>query len=432
MLILKNIKILGFILFNFLIFSIFCYLLFKEITILVFPDSTGYTTLVNKSITSREFFTFLFHGRPFTVPLFYWFLKTHENIVTFQKIFYFLSCTIFGLAISFTFHRNIFRILSPFLMFLCLFDREYLFWNHAILSESITLSLVLLFLTFIIWIYLYQSSKLIIWLMGFTITFLMVGARDSNAYIAFSLALIIPWLFFKKYGVRKGSIRSTIVVSILVCMGLFQYYNALVNGRYLFSLVNVINKRILPSKERKEYFLQNGFPNNEEVKKCEGKWASECNWSILEPWLRCKGQSVYMKFLLRNCAYTFGEIYKHINSLLNPELFKTHSGRINMIDNAFPKMGYLSFFKINFNLLLIDFLIMVFILISKKVYKVYLPIIMMFIGITQLFICFHGDAMEFERHCLIGSLIIKISFLLTIFIFLENIKIRCKNYPSTS
>jgi hypothetical protein len=251
----------------------------------------------------------------------------------------------------------------------------------------------------------------------------MVAARDAHAYLAFALAISYPFLLTKKFGIKKGFIRSMIIGSFLVCIGLFQDYNAQVNGRHLFSLVNVLNKRILTHQERIDYFRRYGFPYNEKVLSLKGKWASECDWKVLEPWLSNHGKFVYAKFLLENYTYTLGEVYKRIDILINPDFFKTYTNKFSLAESAHVKMYYLSFFKIDFTIWIINFFLMSLILLFKKDDKVYPPIVIMFMGISQMIICFHGDAMEFERHCLMSSLIIKIGFLYTFFIFIEKIRI---------
>jgi hypothetical protein len=123
----KNITI---ILSIFLILSIPYYALLAEIPLLVFSDSGGYTSLIGKSMFSYGFYHALFHGRPLIVPLFYWLLQTNENIIMFQKIFYFLSWIVISIIMGFTLRGSFLKVVASLAVFSNLFDREYLFWNQ--------------------------------------------------------------------------------------------------------------------------------------------------------------------------------------------------------------------------------------------------------------------------------------------------------------
>ena len=285
-----------------------------------FPDICVYTKLVSRSLFDLSFWA---GPRPWTTPLVFKLLGNDPpSIAAFQLTFSIVSWGLLALCVA----RVVrFSWLKPVAFgFIVLFSlsAEIIMWDGVLLSDSISLSFMALFIAVWLWgleSWRWHKAALIV-----LVALFWSFARDTNAWIVLMTAGALM------IGAAAGQIQRcyVLIAATLAIVFAVNDYSANRARRWVVAFMNNVGLRILPFPERSEYFERLGMPVTPALIGRAGKKAWHDDWAFLKgpeledfrQWLYARGKSSYMRFLLSHPGMTIQEPLRHPEQLLAAEL----------------------------------------------------------------------------------------------------------------
>lgn len=397
-----------------------------------FPDTADYVTQSRLGFTEGFFAPpatkyGVLHPRAFTVPLLYKFAADNKPSQTMmQKIVYCICVLSFIFSIS-LFSRN--KILKLILHFVLLFFFSWwniVGWSTILVSESLSISFLLLWLAAIAWNYYFDSKWSIALLL--TVTVLFSFTRDSWPYV---ILLFFFLNFFIYYFSGKKNTRVNVLLFIF-SMGLFALQNYSVNRgeRSVLPVFNSIAGRVSQQQEYINWFSEKGMPQTQQVvadfrgvdvdsirgRQIVYKRYYDSTYNELFDWIKRDGKSVYTKFLLTHWPYFF---LTDQSKIQKEKIFATNIKGYH----AMPQSEFLvadSIFPI-FNLYFVVILVVVcfyFFIRSKRIGYL-LPAVIAVLNIANALIVYNADALEVERHMFITGICTELTGILGIWLITE-------------
>jgi hypothetical protein len=261
-------------------------------------------------------------GRSPTVPLFYKMAgNAPRNIALLQLSFSILSWGLLALLVS----RAVqFSWLKPFAFLIILLfslSDHIIMWDAAMLSDSISLSLLALFIASWLWLlenWHWRKAALML-----VVAFLWVFSRDTNGWVVLMLAVLLL-LIASLWRSRRCVLIASIFVLFFIANEVSQSYS----HRWVTPFFNVITQRILPNAQSTAFFAQLGMPVTAALMQRSGQLAWSQNWSLFSDpafqdfrdWGYNRGKSSYARFLLAHPAMTLQEPLRNIEVLMAPKL----------------------------------------------------------------------------------------------------------------
>jgi len=369
-------------------------------------DTGVFIKMASKPIWSTAF---LCGSRPFTVPLLYKLFNSNFILIAiFQTIFSLLSWSFLAFQISKTIHSIWLKIFAFTLVLLFSLSENIIGWDSVMLSESISLSLMALFLAGWLWLLSGWKWQKVIFLV--VIAFLWTFSRESNAWIILMVAGITTLIAVWKRSYR----RYLIIAGIFFIFFGANEVSSNIGRRWEFPFLNVIAQRILPDKENTSFFSKNGMPVTPALTRRSGQWASSENWAFYRDpalekfrvWLHNNGKSCYIRWLLSRPYQTLKEPISNRQRLLTFEgrnyFFPGFSPVLpTILDSVIYPNDHLSFVIL---ILLSVNVIAIGLTIVARAYR-YNPVWVVLLSMSLLvyphaFLVWHGDAMEIGRHSL--------------------------------
>lgn len=280
-------------------------------------------------------------------------------------------------------------------------------WNHVILSESLSISLMVLIIA--LWLSLIQRWN---WVVCITLTFALlywINTREANLYLCLLIAIGIFLLGLIERNQRFYWLVSAMI--ILVSLITLRSSERLAMPRWAFSLTNVILQRILPQPEYVDFFVKHGMPMSAEVKALEGGWANSNDFAIFndsalnkfEHWLYARGKETYAWFLLRFPGYTLISPLANLSAMMAvPDLGEIYELNYRplfprLLDNLlFP----IRWFGLYMGLCLVLIAGVLFIKPWSDDRAFWIVALLLILWVPHIFLVWHADAMEIERHAI--------------------------------
>ena len=250
------------------------------------------------------------------MPLVYKLLGSDPNLIgIFQSGFSMLSWVVLAICVAGAVRVQWLKIVAFATTLVFSLSTDIVMWDWQVLSESISLSLLALFIAS--WLWLIQEwhwgKAAIVLVIGFFLTF----TRDTNAYVMLMVAGLLTsvgltWRRQRRYILLAG-------IFLLFFTVYYVYSNA--NPRIVYNVYETLAVRVLPFPERTEYFAEQGMPVTPAVLKRAGKPASSDNWALdhdtelqeFRDWIRENGKSTYVQFLLSRPLWTAWEPLRYQN-----------------------------------------------------------------------------------------------------------------------
>jgi hypothetical protein len=375
-------------------------------------DTPSYVRISGEALLSKRFWA---NARP---PMFPLLLKAYAadkvKVATFQTALSIFAWGILALAVAYSLKA----FLRPFAFGLILalsLDRHIAGWDLAMLTESLSVSLMALFLA--IWFWLLKN-----WTWGkmfllSLVAFLWAFTRDTNGWLLSMISGLIV-LGVLLFGARKRYLSLAIVFVILFALSNFSSDKG---NRWVFPLQNVLAQRILPDQGAFAFFVDCGLPVTPELLSLEGGFANSNERAFYnEPalqsyrtWLHASGKSCYMRWLLSRPLASLREPWLDLEWLLAfkdvasfyPQryvpLLPWYMERI-----LYPQDAVLWLWALT--------TVAALVAVWKKAWKAN-PAWLLLIGLClliypHLFIVWHGDVPGTHRHALTISLQFVLSF----------------------
>ncbi len=278
-------------------------------------------------------------------------------------------------------------------------------WNHAVLSESLSISGMILLLT--LFLRLHQRWR---WR---TFFFLMVGfvlwmsVRETHTYLGLWVAGVLLLAGFLRRTFRVyWLLMLCILIAFFVNQRLASAYRL---PRWALPMAEVITMRILPEPEYLAFFAHNGMPTPPELLALSGKWAISNDFAVVNDpklrkfsrWLFQDAPKVYVRFLLAHPAYLILSPWENIQRLLAADYFK-----VIPIENYFPLLPSalnewlypIVWFWAYFWLSLLVIAASLGMALFRRQGQYGLPLLFFLLSLPHLYLTWHGDALDVERH----------------------------------
>ena len=284
-------------------------------------------------------------------------------------------------------------------------------WNQVVMSESLSISLFAVFVAALC-LHFHRPSW---WALAAIAASAACWAlvRDTNAY---TVLMFVPVAALAGVGGRRKAVALCIAL-----VAAFAVANALESrsDRWTFPFYNVVGQRILPHPDRVDFFASRGMPTSSALAERSGKWASDDGRAFYKDvrlgrfreWSADRGMATYMQFLLAHPFYSLTAPATEIG-----ETFLSRLGWAVHMDWSSPDeplapwltdvlgwavvLGYAAA------------VLSAFALWRRRRFReapwLLVPVGMALLSLPQLWMAWHGDAMEYLRHGLTAVL----SFLL--------------------
>lgn len=260
-------------------------------------DTPAYLRISGETFLSKKFWA---NARPSMYPLV---LKVFDadviKVAAFQTFFSIFSWGILAFALAYTF-KGFLRPITFVLILGLSLERHIAGWDVVLLTESISISLMALFLA--AWLWLLKGWSWGKMTLLSLVAFLWAFTRDTNGWLLLMIAgLILLGVLF--WGARKHYLTITLVFSLIF---LFSNLSAETGERWVFPFQNVLAQRILPDQQAVKFFAACGMPVTPELLELSGGFANSNDRAfytdpVLEPyrvWLYSGGKSCYMRWLI--------------------------------------------------------------------------------------------------------------------------------------
>ena len=386
-------------------------------------DTPAYLRVSGEAILSKDFWA---NTRP---PVFPFVLKYYDantiKVAAFQAAFSIFAWGMLALSMAYSF-KGILRIIGFGLILALSLESHIAGWDVVMLTESISISLLALYLA--AWHWLLKG-----WSWGKVaalslVSFFWAFTRDTNGWLLLMVAglILLGMLFFR---VRKHYLVVALIFTLLFALS---NLSADVGQRWIFPYQNVLAQRILPDQEAVSFFADCGMPVSPELLDMGGGYANSGDRTFytdpaLQPyrnWLHDSGKFCYMRWLLSRPLTSLREPWADLEWLLAfPDVTFFYPQRYESLlpwyveRILYPQDGVVWLWA------LITFAALV--AIWKRAWKVNIAWVV-FIGLClsiypHLFIVWHGDVPGTHRHALTVSIQFVLSFWLLGFLLLERV-----------
>ena len=365
-------------------------------------DTASYVRISQESLFGSRF---LAGSRPFVFPLVLKLLgNDDETVVWLQGIISIISWSVLAISAAYSFRVLFLKFTAFGLILLFSLSRYILGWDSVLLTESLSLSLMALFIAGWLWLAKgWHWGKAIFIL---TVAFLWTFSRDTNAWVVFLGALFLLLLV----GFRLVDRKCLTLAGALIFMFFVSNLSADLGRRWVFPLQNILGSRILPNGQATDFLARCGMPVSSQLMELSGGFGNSAGREFhVDPaleeyrlWLYQNGKRCYVKWLLSEPVESIKAPLAEFNSLISMRAIKPSSFS-KKFSPVLPRMLEAILFPRPGPLILLA-IIWAGILIAI-VTKAWLQNIIWWvvIGINILvlphyLITWHGDAMGIYRH----------------------------------
>ncbi|MDI3257645.1 MAG: hypothetical protein QJR01_07970 [Kyrpidia sp.] len=393
--------------------------LFAGVKPITFYDSAGYL---------QPPFTW----RPFAVPLIYMLLGDRtDRIVWFQVGFSALCWSILAWTVCFFARDPLLRGILPTVILAFSLSHVIAQWDATILSESLSFSFfaALIALSLGIGKRIAQRRRingtlwavsLLVWV---PLAVLFLNTRDTNLYLV-PFAIVLVWIFL--WRTAGGRTLAALLTAALIAACVWQQGDADAKHRWGPSLAGLIAKRILPHPEATAFFVQRGMPIDPALLRRGGPVAAD---QILRhpgfvPWLWSRGRQTYTAYLLSRPFESQAEVVDHMEKSLDAAALRPYAANGALrwdsqgVDGLPTWLDERFFFHVHHPwswLAALVALPAVMFLADPARRRLYgLTLLTVAAFDSQLFVAYHGDTIELERHSLFGNVLFRTAVLLTL------------------
>jgi len=370
-------------------------------------DTTSYIRISKESIFDTRF---LASSRPFIFPLaLKIFGDNMERVVWAQGVFSIISWSILAVSVAYSLHISFLRLIAFGLILLLSLYRYIIGWDSVMLTESLSLSFMALFIAG--WFWLMNSWRWQKAIFILAVALLWAFCRDTNAWFILMIALLLLLLFSLHYTDKK----YLILASAFIVLFFLSNLSADFGGRWDFPFQNVLGRRILPSAQAVDFFINCGMPVSPALIQLTGEYANSLDRAFYEDpaledyrlWLNQSGKLCYVKWLLSSPLESIKLPVAEFNTLISMQnlqsfLFSKKFSPIlptRLEALLYPRQP-LILFAIECGIALVAILTKAWM--QNKVW--WAVIVLNILVFPHYFIVWHGDVMGIYRHVLTVSI----------------------------
>ncbi len=385
-------------------------------------DTDIYLRISKESIVGAGF---LAVKRPFVFP--FLLQLVHQDFTTAAVIQLGLSILVWGwlaLVVSGSL-RPAWLKFAAFVAILALsLVRHLAGWDFVMMTESLSISTFVLFIAAGTWLLRGWRTYKAFVLCG--TAFFFAFTRDTNAYL---LALFAGLLLIAVL-LRWATPKALMISGFFALVFFISNFSADTSQRWVFPLVNVIGKRILPYTASYQSLAACGMPITPKLLSLADTFANGQDRSFFNDpelegfrvWVRQHGKFCYARWLLNDPVKRTAEVFAEFDGLIYFEDITWYFSRrySDLLPSRLERLLYPVYYV---TWLWAGLTFAALIAVLKRAWRdnvLWAVFIMLCLAIfPHLFITWHGDAMAPERHAISVGLQLSVSFWLFIFLALE-------------
>jgi hypothetical protein len=272
-------------------------------------DTTAYLRISQQPVLDADFWG---SSRPFVFPLLLKVAYQDPRLaVDLQMAFSILAWGLLALAVSSFLRTSWLKPLSFALLLVLSLVPHLAGWDFTLLTESLSISWFVIFLAACLWLlYAWSTARVAaVIAAGLFLAF----TRDTNAY----LLLMFAGLLFLGVLLRWASPRTLVIVAAFIAIFLLDNASADLGRRWVFPLINITGRRILPDGEAVGFFERScGMPvtpallsmRNEFANGDDRAFYNDPELESFRAWLLERGKSCYVRWLLADPSKSLGPL----------------------------------------------------------------------------------------------------------------------------
>ena len=388
-------------------------------------DTTAYIRISKEPILAEKF---LAASRPPVFPLLLKLLgRDEERVVWAQGVLSVISWSVLAAAVASSLQASVLRLAAFGWMLLLSLYRYITGWDSVLLTESLSLSFMALFL--VGWLWLARGWRGYKALFLLLISALWCLSRDTNAWVILLVAGLLLVLVLLRWIDR----RYLVVSGIFAILFFLSNLSADIGGRWVFPFQNVLGQRILPNPQAVEFFANCGMPITPALLELSGEFASGQERAFYDDpalagyrnWLHEYGKACYVRWLLAHPLESIRAPFAEFNTLINledvqPFLFSRRfspilPARLEAI--LYPRWYLLPLYA----LLLVLAMVALFTRAWARNPAWGLVIGVIVLVFPHYFITWHGDIMGIYRHVLAVSIQFYLGLWLLVWVGLDGV-----------
>jgi hypothetical protein len=387
-------------------------------------DTTSYVRISKEPVFGARF---LAGSRPFVFPLAVKMLGGNEEKVAWtQGIFSILSWSFLAVAVAYSLHAPLLRVAALGWILLLSLYRYIIGWDSVLLTESLSLSLMALFLAGWLWLlHGWRWRKVALLLL---VALLWTFSRDTNAWVVLMISIFLLLLA----GVRI--IDKKYLVLSLALLGMFYASNLTsdLGERWVFPFQNVLGQRILLHPQSVDFFARCGMPVSPALMNLAGEYArGEDRAFYQDPalagyrsWLSESGKRCYMKWLWSGPLESLKGPIAEFNTLITlkdiqPFLFSRKFSPI--LPGRFEAILYPPQPGIIYAIVSGLVLLAVYMKAWTRNKMWWVAIVLTLLVFPHYFIIWHGDVMGIDRHVLSVSIQLYLGLWIFVLLVLDSV-----------
>ncbi len=331
-----------------------------------------------------------------------------------------VSCwVIFALVVSRAFQQVRIRILVVFSMLLMGCETSISLWDRHLMTESLSMGLLLLLFAFMFHVRKVLASGPIVLLL-IIILGMFALLRITNAYFVLSflpLLLLVAW-----GGQARVRLLALWVIATSVALVLFNQYAIFKAERGKFPMQSLVASRISTSgfEDIYQYFREQGMPEIPEFFETMYWNAPYEDHPEINAWLG-QAPSVYQRFLLTHPGYFFFKPFQKTNDRNKPVY------EILTPDLKYYEISEQSVWNLFFSDLFLwlgSGLVVVLVLSPRRRTawsdpELLPPVLILAGSAGMMILVWHGDLVDIDRHAMVFALGLRVGLLALIFRLLD-------------
>ena len=383
-----------------------------------------FTTLSSNPIPIENSFLSLFSYNPTIIKGIelldnypYLLVKNNFDIISaslFQFVFSTLSCIVFAFSFSSIFNNIYIKLISAVFILMLGLESSITLWDKHILTESISISLLFIIVSFLIHIKYVAKSIILLTLFLLMLIFLSF-IKITNNYL---IVLLIPFIGFhfikSNYNYK---FNYALIFFTLFSLFTFNQYMLFSGDRSQVPMKDLISSRISSDgfEDIYNYFRVSGMPDlPEEV---IGKlWTANFeDYPELNNWWLTKSSKTYQRYLITHPNYFFFRPFQKVNNYNKP-VYNYLTPDLHFHEQVAPtKLQIIftdTFLWIAFPVLS---LLLLSIFIKNKsidIDNTLLPLFLLISGTALYIIIWHADEGELDRHLIQSAIMYRIAILM--------------------
>ncbi len=398
----------------------------------IYPDTQRYLDMATQPLFSLDFWAGPY---PVMVPTIFKMLGSNPTAITwFQLGISIIAWTWLSYAVSSSIRTNWLRKLTFIAILALSLERTILLWDGVLLSESLSGSLLALYLGTWLW---YLKEKKDRWLALFMLAFfglLWAFTRDTNAL--FNLGVILVILvgiglryFFPQFQKSTSSepknVLNLVLAGILLTSFLFSNHFANLAGRWIGPSMSALGIRVLVAPEKTSFFEAEGMPVNAELMSFAGQKALAIDGGFgddpaldsFHDWYRENGKTVFVKFILSTPVASLLAPLQNMSPLFDTIhlTYYKPAGFNPILPPPLEKMIFFEYWNTVVTILSLSVFVVGLVFAIKHRHSHWLVLLFLLIALyPHAFLIWHASACDMERHAYQFRLHFNLTFLLSL------------------